>query len=140
MHRHLRLAQHFLEQSFRGVRLDRIRAAGGRPALALKRPIPQEGLPVHRDEAGEILPRDPPYRSRVADIHRAQSPGGHPADMPARLCDDRALSHASCLHRGGDPTGRAAVHAHVSFDKFRGADAPCAARREQKGGKARGHG
>ena len=98
----------FLDQLFehalRDMRLDRIRPTSRRTAFALEGLGPVQGLAVAGDEPREIFAGDSADAARLADVHRAQSTGSHPPEMPSRLNQYHALPHPRRLHRRDNPT------------------------------------
>ena len=117
-HGHAGFLDHLVEHSLGDVRLDRIGAAGRRSAFALERLVPVQGLAVAGDEPREVLAGDAADAARIADVHRAESAGSHPAEMPARFDQHDALPHPRRLHRRDDAARRAAVDADVGFDSI----------------------
>src|SRR5690606_13482526 len=100
---------HHVEEALRLVRFDRIGAARGRSSFALKRLVPCEGDTGRRSKSREILPGNAADTARVADVNGAEPARSHSAEMPPGLEENDGFTHARSLHRGDDPSARAAV-------------------------------
>ena len=119
MNLHTRLARHVLEDLFRLVRLDGIRAARAVAAATLGRVrrVPHQLLSISRHQPREILPRDAASAARVADVHRAKAAARHAAEMFSRFRDHDLLAHSRRLHCCRDAARRAAVNADVRLHR-----------------------
>jgi hypothetical protein len=76
---------------------------------------PRLGLAVLPSQPPIKLPGQPADRRFVSYIGGSQAAGGHSAQAPARLQEDRPAAHARGLNGRDNPAGRAAVNAHVDL-------------------------
>ena len=139
-HDHARFRGHLVKHLFGDVRFDRVSTAGGRSAATLERLVPVERLAIAGDQSREIFPSDAADTARIADVHGAQSAGGHPAQMPARFDQCDSFPHPCRLHGRDHSARRAAIDAHICFDNGHGVVDRIVARLVEVLGEDRVHG